>query len=69
MTLPFELQAKIDEWRRKSNAGTITIEEQREAVALLRGVRRQAAEAASTPKRSPTKSPPRSADDMLKDLL
>lgn len=68
MTLSPELQTRFDVWRRKAADNTITIEEMREAVIALRGSRRSAAEA-STTSRSRAKSPARSADDLLGDLM
>ena len=64
-----ELQSQIQTWRQKAAAGTLSIEEMRDAVAAMRGSRLSAAEAAAkSPSRSRAKSPTRSADDMLKDL-
>lgn len=68
MSLSPELQTKFDIWRRKSADNTITMEELREAVMALRGSRRSAAEASPTKSRS-SRSPARSADDMLGDLM
>lgn len=69
MTSP-ELSNRIQIWRQKSNANTLTIDDMREAVAALRESRMSAAEAsASKPRSRTTKAAPRAADDMLKDLL
>lgn len=62
-----DLNSRIALWRQKSLAGTLTIEEQREAVAYMRAGRKSASEA-SAAKRRTTKASSRSADDMLKDL-
>ena len=62
-----ELSMRMATWRQKASAGTLSIEEMREAIAALRGSRRTAAEAAPA-KRSSSRGPARSADDMLKDL-
>lgn len=61
-----ETLSKFAEWRRKSNDGTITIEEQREAVNALRGDRRTAETPTKTSRAS--KAPARSSDDLLGDL-
>lgn len=63
-----ETQSRMAVWRQKSADGTITMEEQREAVAALRADRRNAEAAPSTKRSSSTKQPPRAASDMLKDL-
>lgn len=62
-----ELQSKIAVWRQKAAADTLSIDEMREAIAALRGSRRSAVEASAASKRS-SKSPARSADDMLGEL-
>jgi hypothetical protein len=62
-----ETNARIQVWRQKANAGKLSIEEMREAVAVLRGGRRSATEA-SAKRSSSSKRPAQSADDMLKDL-
>ncbi len=63
-----ELQTKLINWRAKAAAGTLTIEEMREAVLVLRGSRRSAAEASSAAKRSSSRGPARNADDLLGEL-
>ena len=64
-----ELQSKIAMWRAKANAGTLPIEEMREAIVVLRAGRRAAESASTSSKRtSRAKIPTRSADDMLGDL-
>ena len=63
-----ELSAKIVEWRQKSLDGTITIEEQREAIKLMREGRMAAAQASSTAKRKKAVAEIKSADDMLDEL-
>ncbi|MGH9425203.1 MAG: hypothetical protein ACRD2L_02705 [Terriglobia bacterium] len=59
-----ELQSKIISWRAKCVAGTITLEEMREAIKLMRGERVTAGQA-SLRKRS---GPAKSADDLLSEL-
>jgi len=64
-----ELQQKIAIWRQKSAEGTLTLDEMREAVVLLREGRRSAATAASTgARRAKAKAAIPSADDMLDEL-
>jgi hypothetical protein len=63
-----ELQARIVEWRRKSLDGTITLEEQREAVKLMREGRLAAAQAQSAARRKKAVAEIKSADDMLDEL-
>lgn len=58
-----ELQNKIAQWRQKAAAGTLTIEETREAIIALRSGRQGASYDAKSPKRSA-----KSADDMLGEL-
>lgn len=69
MSLSPELQTKFDIWRRKAADNTITIEELREAIIALRGSRRSAAEAPTKSRSSSSRSPARSADDLLGDLM
>lgn len=54
--IPPELQSKLAIWRTKQERGELTQEEMREAIALLRGSRRAAAEASAS-KRSSATSP------------
>lgn len=65
-----ELQSKIAAWRLKAADGTLTLEEMKEGIALLRGGRCAAAEAAqanaSKRKRAIAEIP--SAEDMLSEL-
>jgi len=58
-----ELQNKLSIWRSKAAAGTITLEEMREAIVALRAGRKGAAAEPKGTKRSS-----RSADDLLGDL-
>ncbi len=69
MTSP-ELSNRIQVWRQKANANTLTIDDMREAISALRESRMSAAEAsAAKPRSRTTKSAPRAADDMLSELL
>jgi len=60
-----ELQSRVQVWRQKANAGTLSIDEMREAIAALRGGRLAAANTAKTPR---AKGPAKSADDLLTEL-
>ena len=60
-----ELSTKIQNWRQKSNAGTLSIDEMREAIAALRMGR---ANAANTTKTTRAKVPA-SVDDLLTELM
>lgn len=66
-----ELLNQIAVWRQKSTDGTITLEEMREAVKVLRAGRVSAITEAGVAKRASakkSKGPVRSADDLLGDL-
>jgi hypothetical protein len=65
-----ELLNQISVWRQKSADGTITLEEMREAVKLLRGNRlgAQNAAAASKAKSKSSSGPSKSAGDLLSEL-
>ena len=65
MLMSPEIQARIETLRVKSLAGTITLDEMRESIKLLRENRLSAAQA-SKPSRA--KAPPRSADELLSEL-
>lgn len=70
MTLPSpEIINKVNEWRRKAADGTITLEEQKEAILLLRQNRTSALTAsAAGKKKSSAKKPAKSADELLNEL-
>jgi hypothetical protein len=63
-----ELQSKLFLWRQKSDNGTITLEEMREAVKELRAGRLTAGMAAKTTGSRKAKGPTQSADAMLSEL-
>lgn len=65
-----ELLNQIAQWRQKSTDGTITLEEMREAVKVLRAGRVSAITEAGIAKRAAAKSkgPAKSGEDLLKDL-
>lgn len=62
-----EMQQKVSDWRQKAAAGTITLDEMKEAIVLLRSGRRLSAEAAAKSK-SKTGGSKKSADEMLNEL-
>lgn len=64
-----ELLQKLAIWRAKAADGTLTLDEMREAVALMRGDRKSGASAASSgTRRAKAKAEILSADDMLSEL-
>lgn len=64
-----EMQTKIVDWRAKCLAGTITLDEMREAIKALRANRIAAATAsAKSLKTGKKKAPAQSADSMLDEL-
>jgi len=68
-----ELLNQIAEWRRKSTDGTITLDEMREAIKVLRGNRIGAIASATSAKAKTSKSkasaiPAKSADSLLSEL-
>lgn len=60
-----EAQTRISELRAKSNAGTITLDEMKEVVRLMREGRASSIDAQAKTK---AKKATRSADDMLSEL-
>ena len=68
--IPLELQSKIAAWRIAATEGTLSLEEMKEGIKLLRAGRLQAAVAASegTRKRKAAIAVIPSADDMLAEL-
>jgi hypothetical protein len=63
-----DVQSKIEHWRKRGEVGELTLEELREAVALLRGGRLAAAQASSTAVRKRAIAAVPSADAMLDEL-
>jgi hypothetical protein len=61
------VQAQIDIWRQKQIAGTLTDDEMRRAVQLIREGRVAAAQLGAT--RKAAKGPPRSAEELLAGFL
>lgn len=63
-----ELIAKIAVWRQKAKDGTLTTEDQREAVAAIRGERKAAAHSSEQSKRTKAKAVVPDAKSLLADL-
>jgi hypothetical protein len=65
-----ELQSKLVYWRSRAADGTITLDEMKEAILLLRENRKAASEANAASKSGGKKAsrPARSSDDMLSEL-
>jgi len=63
-----ELQIKLTEWRRKAADGTITLDEMKEAVLLVRQGRVAAAQASATAKRKVARAVIPSADELLDEI-
>lgn len=64
-----ETQARIAEWRRKALDGSITLEEMKQAIIVLRESRTSAAQQAKTRStRASNKPPAKSADQLLDEF-
>lgn len=63
-----EVSAQIAIWRHKTNEGTITVEEMRQAVDLIRGSRKSAAISSEQARKTRAKKEIKSADEMLGEL-
>lgn len=70
MTNPqLDLQMKVEEWRRKAREGTLTLEETREAIKVLRAGRSLIAAATGGSKtNAKAKATKPSGDDLLSEL-
>lgn len=66
--VPLELQIKFAEWRRKAAEGTITLDEMKEAVLLVRAGRMAASAAAQSSKRTAAKKVIPNASELLDEL-
>jgi hypothetical protein len=62
-----ELSAQVAAWRQKAREGTLTQEEMKEAIKVLRVERAQASPTATSTKRTAAKAKP-SGDDLLSQL-
>jgi hypothetical protein len=67
-TYTAETLQKLQLWRAKAADGTLTLDEMREAVVLMRGDRKAGQSASSTTRRAKAKAEIPSADDMLSEL-
>jgi len=67
--MELDLQSKLDMWRSKALAGTLTLEESREIIAHLRAQRVASASKPAAASKSKAKSTPIDSDKMLEDLL
>lgn len=63
-----ELASRMAIWRQKALEGTLSIEDQREAVAYIRGERKGAAISSEQAKRTKAKKEIKSAEELLKEL-
>ena len=63
-----EIQAKIILYRQKANEGTLSLDEMKEAILMLRGSRRSAAVSSEQAKRVKAKKEVKSADQLLDEL-
>lgn len=63
-----EVNSKIAIWRAKAAAGTLTLDEMREAIVVLRGSRVGAAHASATARQKKAKAEIPSAEDMLSEI-
>jgi len=63
-----EVNSKIAIWRAKAAANTLTLEDMREAIVVLRGSRVGAAHASDASRRKKAKAEIPSAEDMLSEL-
>lgn len=70
MTAPIspETQARIALFRQKAVEGTLSREDMKEAILLIRGDRRNAAAASDGARRARAKTEIRPAEDLLKEL-
>jgi len=68
MALSPEVQAKVQLWRQKAREGTLTTEERREAIQLLRQDRIGAAQVSTASRVKKAPKAPVNADDLLSEL-
>jgi SpoU rRNA methylase family enzyme len=66
--IPLDLQLKLTDWRRKAAEGTLTLDEMKDAVKLLRAGRVAAANASDTARRKVAKAVIPSADELLDEI-
>lgn len=63
-----ELQAKFTEWRAKATAKTLSLDEMKEAVRIMRESRYGAQAASDQARRKKARAEVKSADEMLDEL-
>ena len=68
MALSPETQAKVQLWRQKAREGTLSQEERREAIQLLRQDRIGAAQISTASRAKKAPKAPVNADDLLSEL-
>jgi hypothetical protein len=68
MSITQETQFRLIELRRKAAEGTLTLDEMREGIRLLRQGRVSAAAASEGARKKRAKATPKSAEDLLSDL-
>lgn len=68
MALSPETQAKVQLWRQKAREGTLSQEERREAIQLLRQDRIGAAQVSTASRAKKAPKAPVNADDLLSEL-
>lgn len=68
MALSPETQAKVQLWRQKAREGTLSQEERREAIQLLRQDRIGAAQVSTASRAKKASKAPINADDLLSEL-
>lgn len=68
MSAELDLQLKVAEWRAKARAGTLTLDETRDAIKVLRSGRAAVAQASAGTKARKAKEPAKSGEDLLSEL-
>lgn len=68
MAMNPELQTKMAAWRQKAVDNTLTIEDMREAINMLRAGRKSAAVASESSRRTKARKVVKTADEMLSEL-
>lgn len=63
-----ELQSQIAVWRAKCADGTMTLDDYKRAILVMRGERRSAATSSEQSRRTKAKAQIKSADEMLDEL-
>lgn len=63
-----EVASQIAVWRQQAFEGTLTVDDQRKIIELIRGDRKNAAVSSEKARKTRAKKEIKSADDMLKEL-